>query len=96
MQGTQAYTRNVMSHLYQTLCNILDLPLQVLQAEAMLTFNERFMVWAIHNLEWPVLYVVLHTGICELPADEPLGIKDCVLRVHSHLHAFGRCEAAAS
>lgn len=35
--------------------------------------------------EGPVLHVGLDSGVGELPSNQPLGVKDGVVRVHGHL-----------
>mmetsp|Transcript_96145 Transcript_96145/g.253980 ORF Transcript_96145/g.253980 Transcript_96145/m.253980 type:complete len:142 (+) Transcript_96145:1215-1640(+) len=47
--------------------------------------NERLVRWTCDDLEGPQLDVSLHNGVTELPADEPLGIEDCVLGIPGDL-----------
>ena len=37
--------------------------------------------FSIDNFEWPVFHFVLHTSLCKLPTNKPLGFKYCVFRI---------------
>lgn len=51
----------------------------------MLHHNDGSSIIACLHLERPVLHVLLHDLIVELPSDESLGIKDGVVRILGHL-----------
>lgn len=55
------------------------------------TLDHGLVTRAANHLEGPVCHVQLHHRVAEVAADQALGIKHRVARVHGHLEA-GTCE----
>ena len=56
-----------------------------LREELLVCDSDCWLAALVNHLEGPVLHVLLHRGVGELAADQPLGIIDGVLGIRSRL-----------